>query len=332
MPFCDIYGQDRQIDVLQSAMKRERVPHAYLFHGKQGIGKKTTAHALAAALNCRENYADFCGRCPSCLKAGRHSHPDIVVIEPEGIFIKIDRIRDLQNQIQFKPFEGRKRVFILADADRMNETSANALLKTLEEPSPSNILILTTSCIHRLPQTIISRCQKIRFQPLRIETVVSYLTDTLSMDEQEARVVAASAAGSIGRALEVRRESFLDFKGELTGMLSTPGRVPLDLIFIPDRFGKDRASALQRLDIFREWYRDILVYRELHDVGRLIHRDVAGATERCAEKMAGADILDNIKTIHSAQGAIEQNASRQLILESMTFRLKTFDQEYDERS
>jgi DNA polymerase-3 subunit delta' len=326
MPFCDIYGQDRQVDVLRSAMKRERVPHAYLFHGIQGVGKKTTAQALAAALNCRENNADYCGRCPSCIKAGRHTHPDIALIEPEGIFIKIDRIRDLQNQIQFRPFEGRKKVFILADADRMNDASANALLKTLEEPSPSNILILTTSRVHKLPQTIISRCQKLRFRPLRPEVVVSFLIDTVSMDAEKARIVASSAGGSIGRALEIRKESFLDFKQEAVGILSAAGRTSLDMIFLADSFGKDRDSALQRLDIFREWYRDMLVYRELHDVDRLMHRDIAGATETFSKQMAGADILDNIKTVRNAQSAIEQNANRQLILESMTFRLKTLSQ------
>jgi len=326
MPFCDIYGQDRQIGVLQNAMRRGRVPHAYLFHGIRGVGKRSTAQALAAALNCREDNADFCGRCPSCRKAGRHTHPDIAVIEPEGIFIKIDRIRDLQKQTQFRPFEGRKKVFILADADRMNEASANALLKTLEEPNPSNILILTTSRLHKLPQTIISRCQKIRFQPLRPEVVASFLTDTVSMDAEEAGTVAASAGGSIGRALEIAKESFRDFKEEVSGLLAAAGPFPLDMIFLADSFGKDRDAALQRLDIFREWYRDILVYRELHDVNRLMHRDVAGATKGCSEKMAGADILDNIKTVRSTQNAIEQNANRQLVLESMTFRLKTVSQ------
>ncbi len=209
----------------------------------------------------------------------------------------------------------------------MNEASANALLKTLEEPSSSNILILTTSRVHKLPQTIMSRCQKIRFQPLRHEVVLSFLTDTASMDAQDARALASSAGGSIGRALEIHKESFLDFKNEVTGILSAAGRDSLDMIFLADNFGKDRNSALQRLDIFREWYRDMLVYRELHDVGRLMHQDIAGATKDFSEKMAGADILDNIKTIHSAQSAIEQNANRQLILESMTFRLKTVSQD-----
>ena len=329
MPFRDIYGQDRQIEMLQRAMRTDRVPHAYLFHGMQGIGKKTAARGLAQALNCREDNADFCGRCPSCSKTGRGTHPDIVFIEPDGIFIKIEQIRDLQNQIQFRPFEGRKRVFIVADADRMNDPSANALLKTLEEPSPSNILILTTSRVHKLPQTILSRCQKIRFRPLRPEVVASFLRDRVAMDEESARALASSTGGSIGRALEMSKESLLDFKREITGLLSATGTASLDMIFLADSFGKDRDDALRRIDIFREWYRDMLVYRELHDIDRIMHRDIAEATKQCSKTMTGAEILHNIKTIRDTQSAIEQNANRQLLLESMTFRLKTAGRGYD---
>ncbi len=324
MPFRDIYGQDRQIEMLQRAMRTDRVPHAYLFHGMQGVGKKTTARGLAQALNCREDNADFCGRCPSCSKAVRGTHPDVVCIEPDGIFIKIEQIRDLQNQIQFRPFEGRKRVFILEDADRMNDAAANALLKTLEEPNPSNILILITSRIHALPQTIVSRCQKVRFQPLRPEIIVSFLTGTKAMDAQSARAVAASAGGSIGRALEICTEALLNFKQEIAGILAAAGSTSVSILSLPDSFGKDRESTLQRLDIFREWCRDMLVYRELCDAGRLMHRDISGATEQYAEKMTGPDILDNIRTIRDARSAIEQNANRQVVLESMAFRLKAF--------
>lgn len=327
MPFCDIYGQDRQIAVLQNAIRRQRVPHAYLFHGIQGIGKRTTAQGLAQALNCRDNNADFCGRCPPCLKGSRGTHPDIVVVEPEGIFIKIDQIRELQNQIQFRPCEGRKKVFIIKDVDRMNDASANALLKTLEEPRPSNVLILITSRIHALPQTIISRCQKVRFNPLRSEVIASFLTDAVGMDGASAQVVAASAGGSIGRALAIRKESLRDFKEEVTGILSAAGRDSLDMIFLAESFGKDREATVQRLDIFREWCRDILIYRELHDVERLMHRDIAEVTERCAEQMTGTDILDNIQIIRKAQRGVEQNVNRQLMLESMAFRLKAFRQD-----
>ena len=325
MPFRDIYGQERQIEVLQNAIRRERVPHAYLFHGIPGIGKRTTAWGLAAALNCPEENADFCGQCPSCRKVDRGTHPDIMVIESGGVFIKIDQIRDLQNQVQFKPFEGRKKVFIIVDADRMNDASANALLKTIEEPSPSNVLILTTSRLHKLPQTIVSRCQKVRFRPLRPGRVASFLSDTEEMDAVSAQAVAAAAGGSIGRALEIRKDSLRDFKDEVAGILSA-GPAPLDMIFLADRFGKDRDAVLQRLDIFREWYRDMLVYRELGDVDSLMHPDIAEATKACAGRRTGVEILSDIKTIRDAQSAIEQSANRQLIVESMVFRLSNVRQ------
>ncbi len=320
MPFCDIYGQERQIAILQNAIRRRRVPHAYLFYGIPGIGKKTVALALASTLNCREGHADFCGRCPSCRKVIRRTHPDVVIIEPEGLFIKIDRIRDLQNQTQFRPLEGRKKVFVVADADRMNDASANALLKTLEEPSPSNVLILTTSRLHRLPQTIVSRCQKVRFQPLRPETVASFLIDSGETDPVSAQIAAAAAGGSIGKVLEIRTGLLYEFKDEIAEVFSG-GLSSLDMIFLAESFGKDRETALQRLDIFREWCRDVLIYRELHDEGGLMHPDMAEATKRCAEQTVGDDILQNINMIRNAQGAIEQNANRQLILESMVFRL-----------
>ncbi len=322
MPFCDIYGQNRQISVIQSAIKRERVPHAYLFHGVSGIGKRTAAYALAKALNCQEDEADFCGKCVSCQKAAHGTHPDIIVIEPEGIFIKIEKIRDLQKQTQYRPLEGRKKIFILAEADRMNDASANALLKTLEEPNPSNIIILTTSRIHKLPQTIISRCQKIRFQPLRAQVVASFLADSLSVEKQSALEVASSAGGSIGRAMAACKESLLDFKKDMIEIFSSASNNPMNMIFLAENFGKDRESALQRLGVFREWQRDILVFRELQDFDMLIHRDIAPATRNFSERMASGDILENIKTISSAESAIEQNANRQLALESMAFCLR----------
>ena len=324
MLFSDIYGQDKQISVLQSTIKRDRVPHAYLFHGIKGIGKRTTAKILAKALNCRGEEDDSCDRCPSCLKIEHGNHPDVVFIEPEGVFIKIDAIRALQDQIKFRPFEGGKKVFIIVDADRMNDPSANALLKTLEEPNPSNLLILTTARVHKLPQTIISRCQKIRFNPVRPEVINSFLTDRMSMDEESARDIASSAGGSIGKALEIRKTSFLDFKNDVIKKLSIARSAPMSLFFLAGNFGKDRDSALQRLDILRGWYRDMLVYRETHDVNKLFHRDVAGSTKKLSERMAGVDILESIKTISNAHDAIERNANRQLTLESMAFRLKTF--------
>jgi DNA polymerase-3 subunit delta' len=324
MPFSDIYGQERQKAVLKSAMERGRVSHAYLFHGMKGVGKKTTAGIFAKALNCKEEGFDSCDSCSSCVKINHGNHPDFILIEPDGFFIKIEAVRGLQGQIKFRPFEGRKRVFVIADAERMNGPAANALLKTLEEPTSSNILILISSRPHELPRTVVSRCQRLRFNPLARDVISAFLMDRHSVDEETARLIAASSGGSIGRALEMKEESYLSFKNGVIERISDSkaSKDPLEFLSFVDYLGDDRKKVLEKLDIMKSWYRDILVYKETDDVDGLIHRDIVDRTRKCSREMSGADILQNIRVIKEAYGAIEQNANRQLTLEAMMFKLR----------
>lgn len=186
MSFQDIVGHERQIEQLQSCLVQHRIPHAFLFYGLEGIGKKTTAFTFAKALNCLTNEhdtgpRDACDTCLSCGKADHNNHLDIVVLEPEGPFIKIQAIRNLQERMKFKPWEGKKRVCIIDSAERMNDAAANALLKTLEEPPAANIIILISPLPSQLPATILSRCQQVRFNPLPEEKVASFLQWRLSL-------------------------------------------------------------------------------------------------------------------------------------------------------
>ncbi|MBN2177976.1 MAG: DNA polymerase III subunit delta' [Deltaproteobacteria bacterium] len=324
MSFSDIYGQERQKAVLQSAMERGRVSHAYLFHGMKGVGKKTTAGIFARALNCSEKGFDSCDSCSSCVKMDHGNHPNFILIEPEGFFIKIEAVRGLQGQIKFRPFEGQKRVFVIADAERMNSPAANALLKTLEEPTSSNILILISSRPHELPRTVVSRCQRLRFNPLARDVISAFLMERYSVDERSARLIAASSGGSIGRALEMKEESYLSFKNGVIERISDSkaSKDPLEFLSFVDYLGDDRKKVLEKLDIMKSWYRDILVYKETDDVDGLIHRDIVDRTRKNSRKMSGADILQNIRVIKEAYSAIEQNANRQLTLEAMMFKLR----------
>lgn len=322
MSFKDIFGQKKPIAFLKSAMERGRVSHAYLFSGLKGVGKRTTAEIFTRALNCREDPLDACGRCASCLKMARGNHPDILILKPEGQFIRIQEIRALQNQMRFKPFEDGKRVFILVDAERMNSAAANALLKTLEEPAPSNILILLSSRPHQLPLTILSRCQLLRFSPLSRDQIASCLTERMNIDRETASVLAASAAGSIGKALKLHKDAYLKAREDiLRKIVAFRKDDPIGALSLVDVFGKERETLLEGLDILRTWYRDILVYRETGETEKLIHRDCLEALKVCAEKMAVPDILQNIKTVSRACSAIERNANKQLTLETMLFRL-----------
>lgn len=322
MSFNDIRGQEKATAFLKRAMERGRVSHAYLFFGMGGVGKRTAAEVFARALNCREGDHDACDRCPSCLKISHGNHPDVMILKPEGQFIRIQEVRALQNQMRFRPLEGLKRVFIVDDAERMNSAAANALLKTLEEPSPANVLILISSRPHQLPLTILSRCQRLRFNPLTRDQIAAFITAKLDIDHETAALLAASAGGSIGKALELHQDAYLKIRDEIIGKISGCRREdPLGILGLVPVLGKERESLLEGLDILRTWYRDILIYLETGDADRLIHRDRLEAVKACAGAMSVRDALESIQTVNRASSAIERNANKQLTLETMLFKL-----------
>ena len=147
--------------------KRTRIAGAYLFVGPTGVGKETVANHFAKSINCLELDEGACGTCISCRKTADGNHPDTQIVSPSGAWIRIDQIRELQKRIVYRPYEGIRKVAILREAERMNLEAANCLLKTLEEPPAESVLILLTSNLDALIPTIRSRCQIIKFNPLR---------------------------------------------------------------------------------------------------------------------------------------------------------------------
>jgi DNA polymerase-3 subunit delta' len=153
--FDDIVGHEQPLRLVRSALKEGRLHHSLLFHGPEGVGKRTVALLVAAALNCvRTGGTDTCGACAACHRVGKGLHPDVAVVTLERTMIPIDAIRSLRQEASYRPYEGRRRVFIVDPADRMSIDAQNALLKTLEEPPASSALILvTTRPMHLLPTT-----------------------------------------------------------------------------------------------------------------------------------------------------------------------------------
>jgi len=324
MSFKDIYGHEKQIAVLQASMAKGRVAQAYFFYGMKGIGKRTTAFVFAKALNCRHasETLDACDTCPSCLKADHVNHPNIVNIEAKGPFIQRQAITELQDHMKFRPAEGGKRVIIMVDADRMNAVAANALLKTLEEPSQAHVLILVSARPHFLPPTILSRCQQVRFNPLPAKTIARFLTERRRIDGDAAHLLAASAGGSIAKAMETNRESYLNFRQTAMDTIAAMDRTdPLELLAFAAELGQDRKEVADRLAILMNCYRDALIYKETGEVGSLINGDRLDVIEGMIESMSGTQILGCIRTVEGAAHAIERNANKALTLELMMFKL-----------
>jgi len=229
--FSRLTGNDRVKQSLRRMLSQSRVPGALLFVGKDGVGKKLFALELAKSLNCRTRVEEVeaCDVCSSCKRISQSKfpwhatddenkermiwsdHTDVGMVRPYKRMIRVDPMRQLDREANFRPYEGNARVFIVEDAERMNDASSNALLKTLEEPPSTSHLILITSRPASLLPTIRSRCQTIRFVPLTSSEIEQYLVkrdETIS--RKDAHLLATSSGGSIGKALSTDLSAYIE--------------------------------------------------------------------------------------------------------------------------
>jgi DNA polymerase-3 subunit delta' len=323
MSFSSIYGQEGPIAVLRNALGHSRVPHAFLFYGAEGIGKRTTAVVFSKALNCKGGGTDPCDTCTSCRKIDSGNHPDVLMIEPEGQFIKVADIKELQERLRFLPLEGARRVVIMDDAERMNVTSANSLLKTLEEPTPSNIFVLVSSRPHLLPMTILSRCHRLRFSPVQRDVIAAFLEERHSIEAGKAVILASSAGGSIGRALRLFKGDYFALRERILSRISKGTLDPLGCLSLAGELAGDKEDIPEALDILKAWYRDLLVYKETGRAEALINRDHEGSINRLAGLLDREAILRAAGAIRDAGAAISRNVNKPLTLETMVFTLFT---------
>ena len=201
MRFRDLRGQDHATAVLRRAVASRHVPHAYLFEGPDGVGKRAAAYGLALALTCQVEPGEGCGTCESCRRIEAGLHPDVPLFAAETAQIVIEQAQVIVAMAATRPHEAPARVIIIDDADRLNLNAGNCLLKTLEEPSARTHLILVTSAPDRILPTIRSRVQRVRFRALPAEALVALLTTAHGIDARRAAVATALADGSVTRAL-----------------------------------------------------------------------------------------------------------------------------------
>ncbi len=263
MALGDIHGQQRAIRFLKQIVKKEAVPHAFLFSGMTGVGKFAAAKEFAKALNCLhpQDY-DACGGCGSCHKLEEGLHPDLIRIGSDGVFIKLEQIRDLMKRFRFRPFEGKFRVVIIQDAQRLMEPAANAMLKILEEPPKANIFILLAAESQMLLPTIVSRCCQVRFQPLEDEIVAEWLEREGGLSQDHAARIARLAAGSIEKARWFSEEERVaGWKKVVERLENLDGLSILDFFPMVSDWAKNRETAEQDLEFIKLWVRDLVLFR-----------------------------------------------------------------------
>jgi DNA polymerase-3 subunit delta' len=322
MSFQEIIGHDRQIAYLRNAMRNGRVAHAYLFLGKEGIGKKFFALNLAKALNCPRANEDCCDECPSCLKVDRLHHPDVLLMEPQGQWIRINQIRNLQRELSHRPYEGERRVCILTDSDRMRQEAANALLKILEEPPLHTVLILLAANGDLMLPTITSRCQRIPFNPLPLDRITEIIRSRLNLKSEEAHILACLADGSLGKALGMDLDLVLRTRREIIGkIIDLPSYAAEEILDFAEELATSNEDLPTLLTIIHSWYRDLLTYKERRSGAQLINIDLSHEIQKAALGMDSLPLINRMEVIQGALWNVDRNANRQITLEAMLLDL-----------
>jgi DNA polymerase-3 subunit delta' len=329
VPFRTIAGHSRLLSLLARVIARDSMPPAVLMAGPAGVGKRLTAIAIAQAVNCLQPQSsseferDACGECASCRRIARGVHPDVIVVEPgETGAIKIEQLRDVIDRSQYRPFEGRRRVVIINEADAAGADAQSALLKTLEEPPSASLFILISSIPDALLPTVLSRCPRLRFGPLTAAEVARVLKQDHGYSESDARAAAADADGSIGRALESQSDDLTEARDAAQRILQETARtndpvrrinLARDLTEGKGTPAEERNRLAVRLRSLGSLLRDVGIIASRADRGMLANADLEAQLEKLSPSFDAERSLRAYAAVDRALAALDRNASAKVV-------------------
>ncbi len=312
-------GQDRVVNLLRNYVKSGKIPHAYLFLGPEGVGKSSTAKFFAKLLNCQSDSQEACGRCAACKKIEDNIHPDVRWIGvDESSSIKIAHIRGLEKEIYLKPYEAKRKVFIIPDAQFLTEEAANCLLKTLEEPPGSSIIILTSVSLQLVFKTISSRCQRILFSTIDSHRLDSILQKDYNVDSKTGSYLASFFEGRIGRAIaKSENKSILDEKNDIIDSFLS-GNMKEGVF--SSRY-REKDNIKEDLNIIISWLRDIILLKAGVTQENIVHADRVRDLQELKDKFSTKELTSVIDSVLDIYGLLDKNLKEQIFLEYLKEKL-----------
>jgi len=329
-PGWNIVGHEHAIDLLRRTIAAQQVRHAYLLTGSDHIGKTLLAQRFAQTLLCTggpdPSAAPLvpCNSCLACRKVLHGNHPDMHVIRkaPDKQFILIEQVRALQSDSSRKTLEGRRNVFIIEKADEMNTAAANCLLKTLEEPEPDVVLLLTVSDPGLLLPTILSRVQQISMHLLTTSHIKNALEQQWEVESDEAALIAALAAGRMGWAIQAVEDEdlLLERKAQLETLAKLPGVSKVQRFDIAQKLSTDSEKTRSVLELWLLWWRDmVLAANTCLDL--TVNVDMRTTLKQQAAKIGTAESERMVRAILGTMEALDQNVNARTALEVLMLDL-----------
>lgn len=332
MSFKNIKGHAPQIDALARSVSKERIAHAYLFSGPDGIGKKLTAIEFAKLINCEnKNLRNAECTCRSCIKVSKDIHPDVHIFEYSEIkTIKVDQIReDIERIVYLSPYESMFKIFILDNAERMNFNAQNAFLKTLEEPPINSVIILVTSLMDLIIPTVRSRCRIVNFNRLSEKEIRDYFSGLEEYNSEELKLISKISEGSIGRGIEIDRDFLKSREEYIQKLLNADASEPATIFDFAEQVqklskGSDISRLKQFFDIISVWISDSVSVKAGIDKNHLINTDMSELLEQFVKDRELKDLLNKFNVIEESwNNIVVYNANKQLTVENLLLELSS---------
>ena len=324
--FKDIVGHEQIIWHLKNAVSTGKISHAYMFNGEQGSGKKLLANLFAMTLQCEEGGTEPCMKCRSCRQALTGNHPDIIRVSHEKPnTIGVEDIRGQVNgDIQIRPYNGKYKIYIISDADRMTVQAQNAILKTIEEPPGYAVLMLLANNADMMLPTILSRCVRLNLKAVKDGDIKEYLMKNMQIPDYQAEISAAFAQGNVGKAVKLASsDKFNEMKQDVLELLRYMDRMELyEIMDAVKRINAYREDMDDFLDLLTVWFRDVLLFKATLDAGSLIFKDELPAIQKRARTSSYEGLEEIIRAIDRARVRLKANVNFDLVLELLLLTIK----------
>lgn len=317
--FSDIIGNEHIKRNLQNAIKSKRVSHAFIFSGATGTGKKLMAYTFAKALACA-SYPAPCGECIPCRTFESGNNPDIIPVRTNGKSIGVDEVREqITFKMRSKPYNGKYKIFVIEDANKLTVAAQNALLKTMEEPEQYGIFLLTCENYNIFLPTIISRTIILSINPLTNDMVSDYLIKKNVASKEDSEIFASYSEGSIGRAMSLADDE--EFKALRINFLNLAESVEngdaADAIKAAEEMANYKEKVQDGLSVLALRYRNALVYSATGRTDLLTERLSAVQIKEFTKDKTLLQLTKRLESIIKAKNELLQNANTRITLEVM---------------
>ncbi len=324
--FSEIVGHEQIIEHLQNAIEADKVSHAYILNGPDKAGKMMIAKAFAQTLQCEKGGIEPCMECHSCKQAMSGNQPDIIYVSHEKPnTISVDDIRtQINNDIVVKPYSSKRKIYIVDEAEKMNQQAQNALLKTIEEPPAYAVLLLLTTNADTFLPTILSRCVRLNLKAVRDEEIKDFLMKKHQLPDYQADVCVAFAQGNVGKAIQLASsDSFNELKTAALQLLKRLDDIELyEMTEAVKQISEYKLEINDYFDLMMIWYRDILYFKATNDVNRLVFKDEVYDIKKQAAKSSYQGIETIIEALEKAKLRLNANVNFDLVIELLLLTIK----------